>query len=85
MSEHIIDQSKRARSFAQHDARLQFQAQGERAQRDIDQYNAWLKLLMMDPRARAIMEHYRQTDETGRVELARLVAAEQASHPRARQ
>lgn len=70
-------------AFARQDARKQFQAQGERAQRDSDAYNAWLKLLIVDPRARAIMEHYRKTDEAGRAELARLVASEQARHPKA--
>ena len=77
--------SDTSRAFTHHEARLQHQASGERAQRDTDAYNAWLKLLMVDPRARAIMENYRQTDESGRVELARMVAAEQASHPRAGQ
>lgn len=80
-----FDGSDTSAAFARQDARKQFQAQGERAQRDTDQYNAWLKLLRIDPRARAIMEHYRQTDEAGRVELARMAAAEQASHPRAGQ
>lgn len=80
-----FDGSDTSRAFARQDARKQFQAQGERAQRDSDQYNAWLTLLMVDPRARAIMEHYRQTDEDGRAELKRMVAEEQARHPRAGQ
>lgn len=78
----LFDGSSNRRSAAQHDASKQAQAGAERARSEADQHNAWLQLLRLDARACAIMEHYRQTDEQGRTDLARQVQAMQAARPR---
>lgn len=60
------------RDQRQIEARKQQRAAAEKTLRDADEYNAALKLFMVDARLKAIVQAYVVMDEASRDELARL-------------